>query len=99
MNEDNAVIIEYRSGPLNGLQFGVVSAEAAKRVHPEAVILRYRDGREYTGAQSPEAAEAVKRELDDHTVKELQAMAAERGVELPPKAKKAEIISALEAAV
>lgn len=45
--------------------------------------------------EASEHAEAV---LEDLTVAELQALADERGVDVPKSAKKAELIAALEAA-
>lgn len=44
---------------------------------------------------TPETSDGDERPLDQLTVKELRAHAAQRGIKLPPKARKAAIVRAL----
>jgi hypothetical protein len=44
VDAEKPVIIEYRTGALSGARYVVISASAARSVHPEAEIVGYEDG-------------------------------------------------------
>jgi hypothetical protein len=56
------------------------------------------DGKAGDDAGTGDGTPGVDVDLAAHTVAELRSMAEEQGVEVPPKAKKDEIIAALDAA-
>lgn len=79
-----------------------VTAPDTYEAHDIANLTLYSpNGAKTTVVYSDEPVEAPApqgEDLDDHTVSELHDLADERGVEVPSKAKKAEIIDALRAA-
>lgn len=84
---DTRVVVEYESGPRRGHSFILRSPEAAARVHPNARITKYVNGKPYEGPQTaPEVVASS--DLNDLTVKQLKAMASDLGLDVPAKVRK-----------
>ena len=71
MSDNTPVVVRLE----DGAEYGLQDAETARRVYPNGEIVRYQDGQPFV----TDAADASA--LSDKTRDELNALAAERGIE------------------
>ena len=89
MANDKPVIVRLASGA----EYGIQSAAEAKRIYPNAEIVRYQSGEPYEGAGGDEPTV----NLDDLTRDELNAYAEKVGVaDAASLSNKAAVIAAIE---
>lgn len=96
------VVVRFKSGA----EYGLRDAETAKRVYPNAQIVRYTDGRPYPDA-APEPDEPGEQseqvvigiDLDKASREELDAFAPTVGIDSADYSRKGDLLKAVKAAV
>ena len=102
------VVVRFSSGA----EYGLPDAETAKRIYPNAEIVRYTDGRPYpdeagggaaqtgeTGAQTDPAQTEAGPDLDRASREQLDTYAAQLGVNPAEYSRKPDLLKAVKTAM